>query len=252
MKALILAAGLGSRLKHKTADRPKAMTAIGKKTIVEYQIDALLRADISQIGIVLGYKGNMLKQFLKDQYPTLRFHFFRNEIYDKSNSSYSFWVARTFVSGISYLHLNCDIVFSDDLLSKILNAPYDNSIAVRTDVPLGDEMENVALDNANRITKMEIRHFREAVGKAFGMAKLSAQSSQEIEMLLHPYISSGDLTQNYYGQIRRLVSTVPYYAEVSDQNNLLEVNTLTDFEQATQLLNGSFNLLKKDSHASNK
>ena len=55
MKALILAAGLGSRLKKKTQNIPKALIKIKSKPIISLQIEALKYNKIDQIGVVLGY-----------------------------------------------------------------------------------------------------------------------------------------------------------------------------------------------------
>jgi choline kinase len=244
MKALILAAGLGRRLQHKTSDRPKAMTIIGKKAIIEYQIDALLNAGVREIGIVLGYKKDVLTAFLAEKFPDLRFLYFENERYNDSDSAYSFWKARSFVEGDCYLHLNCDILFPPALIRDIMTSAHSNVIAVRKDIPLTDKMENVHIDENGRITRMSITHFPDANAKAFGLAKLSTESTRLIISLLAPYIERGDYHQNYYGMIRQAVAHLPYWGKVSDKNHLLEVNTLTDLEFAKETLASTFKLEK--------
>ena len=68
MKALILAAGLGSRLKHRTEDRPKALTIVCGKPILSYQIEVLLEEGIRDITIVIGYKGEKIIEYLSSNY----------------------------------------------------------------------------------------------------------------------------------------------------------------------------------------
>jgi choline kinase len=60
MKAIILAAGRGSRMKNLTADRPKCLVEVRGKTLLDWQIHALLSAGIQEIGIVTGYKRELL------------------------------------------------------------------------------------------------------------------------------------------------------------------------------------------------
>jgi len=63
LKALILAAGLGSRLMHETKDLPKALVQVSGKAILSYQLDALISNSIHNIIIVLGKKGSLIKDF---------------------------------------------------------------------------------------------------------------------------------------------------------------------------------------------
>ncbi len=60
MKAIILAAGRGSRMKNLTADRPKCLVEVNGKTLLEWQLQALRSAGIREIGMVTGYKRELL------------------------------------------------------------------------------------------------------------------------------------------------------------------------------------------------
>ena len=62
MKALILAAGLGTRLAPITDDRPKSLVPVNGKPILFKQIENLLKNGITDITVVSGYKGDMLKK----------------------------------------------------------------------------------------------------------------------------------------------------------------------------------------------
>ncbi len=62
MKAIILAAGRGSRMKKITDDRPKCLVELRGKPLLEWQLAALQKADISEIAIVTGYKCELLNK----------------------------------------------------------------------------------------------------------------------------------------------------------------------------------------------
>ena len=62
MKALILAAGIGKRLK---SNIPKILLKIGSKSLLEKHMENLLNLGIKNIGIVIGYKSNQLRNFIK-------------------------------------------------------------------------------------------------------------------------------------------------------------------------------------------
>lgn len=235
MKALILAAGLGSRLKHKTEDRPKALTIVAGSTILQYQLLALQKAKISHIGIVLGYQGDKIVEFVRMVFPSLKVSYFWNHDYRESNSSYSFWTAREWVIGEPYLHLNCDILFSQNLLNRLLTSSAFNILSIRKDVPLGDKMENVVLQG-DRIVAMSLTRRSESTAKAFGLGKFSSQSTNLILQKIKKRIDQGDRNEHYYGLIREAVHHLDYRALDAGEDLLLEVNTLDDLARAEKIL----------------
>jgi choline kinase len=235
LKALILAAGLGSRLMHETKDLPKALVQVSGKAILSYQLDALISNSIHNIIIVLGKKGSLIKDFIARKYPNIRVTYVENLDYECTNSSYSFWLAREYVSDDQYIHLNCDIIFSGHLLRKIIESRYENVIAIRTDIELDGRMEYVSL-NDNRICQMSINKFDNAKGKAFGLAKLSKESINKLIERLSKYINDGDRNQNFYGMIREEVVSDHYHAINCDNSLLLEVNTINDLNVAKGMI----------------
>jgi len=240
MKALILAAGLGSRLKNETQSLPKALVNISGKPILSYQIDALLDNNISDIVIVLGKEGQKIINYINLNYPNINIQFIDNPDYEKSNSSYSFWLARDQIKNDSYIHLNCDIIFSSTLLASIIRDSNPNIIAVRTDLQLTDEMENVVIKKS-KIVKMRKKWSEDSTGKAFGLAKFNVESTKMIIKKIESYILSGDLNQHCYGMIRELVSEIDYYPFLVNDDLLLEVNTEDDLKWANNFLMDVFN-----------
>ena len=237
MKALILAAGLGSRLKHKTKDRPKAMIEINNKPIISFQIEALQFNKIKEIGVVLGYKSSLLKNYLLQNHQDIKFSFFLNEEYQFSNSAYSFYQAKEYIKDNTYIHLNCDVIFSKELLADLMKSKHSNVIAISKKVKLTDNMEQVELDLENKIIKMDNMKFTEAVSKAYGLAKLSSKSTKYIIKKIESSLKQNDKNKNYYGIIRQAVQKINYYGIDINNNFLLEVNTLDDLTIAVRAVN---------------
>jgi len=236
MKALILAAGLGSRLKNKTKNIPKAMIEINSKSIISFQIEALKYNKIYQIGVVLGYKGNVLKSYLINKYQDIDFSFFYNDEYKTSNSAYSFYKAYEFIKNDTYIHLNCDIIFSSKLLKKIINSRYKNVIAISKNLELKDNMEQVSLNSDKKILKMDNIKFNTAIFKAYGLAKLSSDSSNLIFKIIEEDIRRGNKKNNYYGIMRKTLLNLNYYGFDCNDDLLLEVNTLEDLNYVNNLI----------------
>ena len=238
MKALILAAGLGSRLKNYTSKLPKCLLKINDKPILEYQLDALLTNGITDVIIVVGYKSELVKKFILSykNIEKLNVRLIKNKDYSKSNSSYSFWLAKNQIVGSSYIHLHCDIIFHPDIIEKLLLSNYDNIIVVDTSSELIDGvMEQVILEK-DKITKMDNRNVRNASGKGAGIAKISSTCLNWIIPRIEKYIQDGDKDQNYYTFIRDAIHYNNFYGLRSENLFIGEINTIDDLHNTKGII----------------
>ena len=231
MEALILAAGLGSRLEHLTSEKPKAMIEYKGKAIVSYQIETLISQNIKRIIVVSGFKADVLKEFIiSHQYPDVEIIFLHNEHYQDTNSAYSFMTAFEKIISNTYIHLNCDILFSKEALSKVINSRHENVIAVRKDLDFSNSMENIiSLDE--RIISMCLRQTPQSCFKGFGLAKISKNALQENIKNYNKLVSNIQKKENYYGLIRMSLGNIDYHIEEFDRGHLAEINTLEDLEE---------------------
>ena len=125
MIAVILNAGLGSRLLPLTKDIPKCLLQINGKSILEYQIDILRKNGVSEIIVVVGYKKEKILNILDNDITIIE-----NPIYFKTNSSYSLWLTRNIVSGKKFLYLNGDLICHESVISKLLKSNNKCSIII--------------------------------------------------------------------------------------------------------------------------
>tara|TARA_Y100000994_G_scaffold44109_1_gene34571 strand:+ start:580 stop:1293 length:714 start_codon:yes stop_codon:yes gene_type:complete len=229
LDALILAAGLGSRLRPITDSIPKAMVQYDGREIIYHQLTNLLDHEFKKIIVVSGYKSEILRSFLEKEFNTERITIVENEQYDTSNSAFSFFEAHKELVSNSYIHLNCDILFSKSLLKRIIDSRYENILAARSDMKLGDRMENIILKK-NRIVNMCLKNSSESSHKGFGLAKISKKA---VEENIKQYLRLNDeikRVENYYGLIRMSLGNVNYYIEESAKYELAEINTHNDLE----------------------
>lgn len=235
-QALILAAGLGSRLLDRTRNLPKALVQINDRPILDYQLEALYDNSVRTIYLVVGYQGDKIRQHVHQFWAKrMNVNFIENEIYRSSNSSYSFWLASSYLSGAPYLHLNCDVIFSADLVARLLAARQHNVIVLDRKTRLADNMEQVILDG-NRIVKMQNMFMKQAQGKAAGLAKLSPKAVHWLRKRVKKYIENADTNQNFYGVIREAVEVLDFYVLDAGDDLILEVNTKSDLETASRIL----------------
>jgi len=151
VKAIILAAGEGKRLRPLTKNKPKCLVEVGGRTILDHQIAAFKRCGIEDITVVKGYRADTITR------PDVKH--IMNVDYDTTNMVMSLWCAREELKGdviISY----GDIIYSDHILRKLMNDRHDISVVVdldwheywsqRFDDPLKDA-EAFKMDKEGRI-----------------------------------------------------------------------------------------------------
>ena len=179
-KALIIAAGLGSRLKKHTKNLPKCMLDFGGKTLLQRQLEAYKKCYIDDISLVRGYKKE------KINYKGIKY--FENDDYKNNNILNSIFYAEKVINGniiISY----SDILFDSSVVQRALDTNHDISVVVdidwrgyyvgRKDHPIS-EAENVVFNSNNEVEKIgKINTGNEEVhGEFIGMIKLSNRGAE--------------------------------------------------------------------------
>ena len=186
-KALIIAAGLGSRLKKHTKELPKCMLDFGGKTLLQRQLDSYKKNGIKDISLIKGYKKE------KINYKGIKY--FENTDYQNNNILNSIFYAEEVIHGniiISY----SDILFDPSVVERIMKSNHDISVVVdidwrgyyvgRKDHPIS-EAENVIFNSNNEVEKIgKINTGNEEVhGEFIGMIKLSNRGTEIFKEHFH-------------------------------------------------------------------
>src|SRR5262245_12273391 len=110
MKAVILAAGQGTRIRSVHGDHPKCLIQVGDNTILDHQLEALSIAGVEEVAIVVGYEREQIIRHVRARYSGAcpRVHFIENPAFAITNNIYSLWLAREWVRGDSFVCLNAD------------------------------------------------------------------------------------------------------------------------------------------------
>lgn len=120
--ALILAAGLGSRLGYNTKYIPKCLVPVAGQPILQRMLDGLIAEGVQDITIAVGYLANEIRDFVSQCYPELRVRYVENVQYDSTGSVYSLHLALTaFPEQQDLLLIEGDVVLEPALLSHLLS-----------------------------------------------------------------------------------------------------------------------------------
>lgn len=127
MQAVILAAGMGKRLGSYTKDNTKCMLPVNGVRLIDRLIPQLASLKLSRIIIVVGYKGENLKQYLAGKYEDkIKIEFIENPIYDKTNNIYSLSLAQDKLIEDDTILVESDLIFEDSLFQLIAESSYPN------------------------------------------------------------------------------------------------------------------------------
>ena len=150
MQAIILAAGMGKRLKELTKDNTKCMVEVNGITLIERVLRQLDRLGLSKIVLVVGYKGDKLISFVDTLSINTPIVFVDNPIYDKTNNIYSLYLAKEYLLKEDTLLLESDLIIEDGILEKLAAFSSQNAVLVAPWEPWMDGTV-VTLDCQNRI-----------------------------------------------------------------------------------------------------
>jgi len=125
MQAIILAAGMGKRLKELTQNNTKCMVKVNGVTLIDRMLHQIDRKHLSRIVIVVGYEGQKLMDYIGTLDIRTPIVFINNAIYDKTNNIYSLALAKDWLCRDDTLLFESDLIFEDAVLDTLMDDPRD-------------------------------------------------------------------------------------------------------------------------------
>ena len=228
MKALVMAAGRGTRISRYIEGKPKCTVDIGSIRLIEYTIQKLLERDVDRIGIVLGYQSGILEDILSG-YPV---EIFYNYFYEVTNSIASAWFAKEFIDD-DMVMMNADVFAEESIFDRLFHM----------------EKETVLLSDSSRKGMADYKFYYEdnqlikfgkelegedISGEYVGIAKVSKSFLPEFKERLNNLIKEGkygmwweDVLYSFVGERTIYVDDVSgkFWAEgdfIEDYERILE------------------------------
>ena len=210
MQAIILAAGMGKRLKELTSDNTKCMVKVNGVTLIERMLRQIERQNVSRIVIVTGYEGQKLKEYIDTLAIGTPVKFIDNPIYDKTNNIYSLALASEELCEEDTLLFESDLIFEDSVLDELVNDSRETLALVDkyeswmdgTCVKLSDDDTIEAFVPGKKILFEEIPEYYKTVN----IYKFSKEFSQKYYV---PFLKAYEkaLGENeYYEQVLRVIT----------------------------------------------
>jgi choline kinase len=238
MKAVILAAGVGSRLAPLTDDKPKVLVPVLGRSLLFRQLDWLAAAGIPSDDVVVvgGYRIDQLKSSLAEG----GFHckVVLNEKYEPWGNFYSVLVAEPLLRGHAFLQLDGDVILDDKILPRLLAAPGDALLATDTSAELDDDAMKVEMRDGRVYALDKKLDPTKCIGEYIGVTKLSASAGAAVFRELAKFPAEG-LTHEYYDHSYHRLSQrgeVPFGIVKVDDCRVLEIDDHTDLKRAEAVL----------------
>lgn len=225
-KAIILAAGIGSRLRPLTDDRPKCLLEVGGHTLIDHQVDTLRRYGVTDVVVVVGHRADRLRRHLGN-----RARYVDNERYERTNSLYSLWLARDeLVSGA--VILNSDVLAPPLLFERLLQSPAPDAILVERGERFEPEDMKVTLHGSHVIDFGKGLPSERAHAHNVGVAKFSSEGAFRLAECLEGLVAEGHENDWVPTAFREFARHWPLVAVATDGLPWIEIDYVEDLSRA--------------------
>jgi choline kinase len=175
MKAIILAAGMGRRIKEAGWEKPKCLLPFGQAGLIDHLLAALIRVDVREVVVVVGYQADVVRQALAAH--EVNATFIENPDYGSTNTINSLYLAREHMTE-DFLYFNADVLFDWRILPLLLDTP-GNALAV-DEGACGAEEVKVVVNGEHRIERIgKVLPGLTCRGEFIGVAKFDASINDD-------------------------------------------------------------------------
>lgn len=231
MQAVILAAGMGSRLNHINAGKPKSFLTINQETLIERAIRTFTQHGISDIHLVTGFRHDLMVDKLQK-----RVTYHHNPLYFCTNVLASFSIALSSIND-DFIFLHADTIFEDEILNQLISASGEIVLPIDYKVVQEEEMK-VRVDSSLKVLEISKDISPEdADGEFIGLAKLSKSSLVFLQKAVNDELVGKKLLQSYFeGAIQNLIYKGIEISTIDvSKNKWVEIDFPEDYETAVKI-----------------
>ena len=210
MQAIILAAGMGKRLGNLTQDNTKCMVKVNGVSLIDRILSQLSGLDLSRVILVIGYKGEKLRNHVGNEYKGLKIEYIENPIYDRTNNIYSLSLAEKELQEDDTLLIESDLIFDDTLFPMIVDNSYPNlALVAKYESWMDGTMVRLDEDNniVNFVPKKAFRY--EDAGWYYKTVNIYKFSKEFLRTQYVPFLNAYTKAlgnNEYYEQVLRVIT----------------------------------------------
>lgn len=232
--AVILAAGIGSRLRPLTDDRPKALVPVLGRTILDRAVDNLASHGVERLVVATGYREEAIHRALEQAPMDVVYR--RNPDFESTQNSVSLALCRDVLEGRAFLRLDGDLVFDGEILARLDRSEAPLSAAVDRARALDAEAMKVEVDGSRILRFGKDIPLERASGESIGIERVSVEASRPLFDALDAARAAGELNLYYEDVYSRMIRAGQGAAAI-DVGDLrwCEIDSLGDLRAAEAL-----------------
>lgn len=237
MKAVILAAGKGSRIEKISKGMPKSLIPFKNDTILGFSLTKIAKKGIRSLVVVTGYKSELIRKYIIENWK-YDYEFVFNERYNETNVLYSFYLSIPFIKSDDFLFLHADTIFSEAIITDLLEKFKENDIVFPVEYKkCGDEEMKVKVENGNikKISK-KIKP-NESNGEFLGIAAIKNHLLEKVELIAKKLFIEKKYESFFEAAIQILIDQekLNVLALSVKKEPWIEIDTPEDFLDAVKL-----------------
>ncbi len=236
MQAVILAAGMATRLKPLTDETPKCLLILNDKPILHKMIENLKEINISDIIIVTGFEKEKIEEYLSNHFKDLKITYVFNKDYETTNNAYSLLLAESQIKS-EFVLLDSDIVFHPNLVKMLLDFPHRPVLAVDRHACGEEEMKVVVGKNLQISDISKDIDVGKAWGESVGIEIFSEQSAEILfKTLKKRVIQEKNINEFYEASFDEMIKEGnPFYGLDTSKYPAMEIDFSEDLQAARRL-----------------
>lgn len=200
---------MGKRLGEYTHDNTKCMLEVNGTKLIDRALETLYEAKVSRVVLVVGYKGQNVKDYVGTSYKGIPIVYVDNPVYDKTNNIYSLYLAKDYLLAEDTILLESDLIYESAVVRKLLEDPAPN-------IALVDKYESwmdgtvVTIDEQSRITRfIDKNHFQfEEIKNYYKTVNIYKFSKDFSAKYYVPFLAAYSIAlgnNEYYEQVLRVI-----------------------------------------------
>ncbi|MGE5329448.1 MAG: sugar phosphate nucleotidyltransferase [Deltaproteobacteria bacterium] len=239
MKAVILAAGMGTRLRPMTENLPKGLIEVNGKTLLEYSLDNLAFFGVKDIIIVTGYLENAIKQKIGENYKGIKVEYVCNDYFAETGSMYSLSQIKNIIND-DILLLESDLLYEKKAIGCLLESELKDAILMSDLLNNGDDVficineDNQVVDLGKKIIEGQKNKIK---GCLVGISKLSLGFLEKLFQKAEKDYQSGKMNYHYEECILETsLENAPVYALHCSDLVWTEIDNESDLKLAREVV----------------
>ncbi|UOF90475.1 phosphocholine cytidylyltransferase family protein [Fodinisporobacter ferrooxydans] len=237
MKFVVLVAGVGSRLRPLTNDRPKCLVQVNGKSILERLLEQAENTRLfAEAVLITGYRAEAVRQFAErwktsHSLPVTLIH---NERYDETNNGYSLWCAKDVLTS-SFVLSDGDLTLDDEILQLI--AQHETSaLAIDRSARLDEEAMKISVSKEGHVNGLSKElPLHQAVGESIGMCRIDAVDIPKVISELDKLVENQEWNEYYERAFIELIQN-GWQVDVCDIGGRawVEIDDRSDLQRAEE------------------